>query len=146
MADNDIFGVHGYIFENTFAFIQSGISDTFANMFYFRYVRQGPTKIKIQMSDNDIMSTMSANIRFVAQIHHKIDQNKALVSLLAQIAHFEPVIRIENFSDDSIGVYKAEYNTDMVNRDFNLISIDFTATEEVVLKNTDCECLCVNNC
>lgn len=142
LETNDIFGKNGFFFEDQYQFIASGVTDRVENLFYFRYVKPGTTKFRVK-SENQVDS-ITADVRFVAQISKKVDKATALQSLLAQIAE-NVEFTIMYYSDDTDGIYRAEYNKDAVIRDFYLISIDFQVIEQSVLKY-NCGCLCKSNC
>ncbi len=150
LDQNTLFGTHGYFFKDTFEFLGSGVTDRYVNMFYIRYLRPGPQKIKVRHYDNH--DELTANIRLVVKLSTKVDKQKALNAIIGQILSFAHCngatdnILIDSYSDDSQEIYKSEHSADMVDRDFYLISIDMTIKAEAVLRNIDCDCLCIKNC
>jgi hypothetical protein len=141
LDNNQIFGQNGFFFKNIYEFKEAGISDRLINQFYFRYSKNGVTKFRVK--NVHPINTVTSSVRFVCQITTKLDQQKVLHSLLAQITDgCEDNVTIDFYSDDTDEIFRTEKGVDAVIRDFHLISIDLTVSEETVF--SDCEDFCLN--
>lgn len=143
IEDNDIFGQNGFVYNNSFEFVNGGVSDMFVNLFYIRPANAGPAKHRITRSNPFSIITTTTRYRAVFQLSDKIDCATALSSLMGQVADFDEV-SVVSYSDDSGGIYFAEYNKQKEMDGFNLISIDFDVISESY--PVKCDCLTMELC
>lgn len=131
-----------YIFENKYQFLSSGVSDKYGNMLYFRPVDIGQRKFSVKEDDNGIV-TISSRWRMVVQMG-KDYQNvtETMINILLTVNE----ISLISYSDDTDGVYKAEYGDKEVVRDFNLWLFDFEFRDETARQSTICECITKGSC
>lgn len=139
--NNDLFSKVEY-FENTDAFLASGITDSRSNYIYLRHINNA-NKFRAVPIEGDLRELRS-DVRLVAQIDSKIDVMGAMESLVYQLEeHIE--IQVSSYSDDIYEIYRLENGKalDAV-LPYNLIMINFTTSIEEWKSVGQCKTLCKN--
>lgn len=88
------------------------------------------------------MDQLSSNIRIVFQLPNTTKKDIALNAFLGQLSSMNEVT-IRFFSDDTDGIYKAEYQKECPLRDYYLLSFDVTVSFFTKLSSLYCSNICI---
>ena len=131
----------GFLYRDTYEFEESGVSDRYINLFYIRPLVSSPQKYTFSQV-NDIQYT-HINYRLVVQVGKEYTNVvKTMLNILMTIGN----VRLINYTDDTDGVFFAEYDDVPVNRDFKLYAFDFDLEEIAKYSCKICECITEVSC
>lgn len=136
---NGIFS--GFCYKTDYEFKESGVSDKLVNLFYIRPLTTGQNKYSVTRRDH--MVFIKNKNRLVVQVNRKCSNvDNTFLNILLSVSD---VINLTSYSDDTLGVYKAEYGEGAPIRDFNLLMFDFEFTREEAYDHI-CECINETGC
>lgn len=141
--DNNIFGANAFYYKDSNEFKNGGLDDNKINMFYIRPLNLNATKFNITGKNSYDLLLEKARFRSVFQITKKIEKYTALESIKNQLLTNDN-ITLFNYSDDNLGIYKAEHDKEKEMEQHHLFSFDFDYMIEFIPVN--CECLTIDNC
>jgi hypothetical protein len=130
-----------FVFNDINAFLNTGITDKYINLFYIRPLLSAPNKYIVNYSDHAIKS--KTKYRLVVQNNKKFSNVKeTFLNLLLT----QENVTLLNYTDDTEGVYDAEYNDKEVIREFDLLLFDFELETYLNHSCTLCECIQTIEC
>ena len=131
----------GFLYRDTYEFLESGVSDRYINLFYIRPLVSSPQKYTFSQVDQ--VQYKNIKYRLVVQVGKEfINVVPTMLNILGTIGN----ARLINYTDDTDGVFLSEYDRVPVNRDFKLYAFDFNLEEIVQYSCQICECITEKTC
>ncbi len=130
-----------FYFKDTYDFASSGVSDNLVNLIYVRPLVSTPSKYIFRTFESVRYTT--AKYRLVVQTQKKFTNVvKTMLNILSTVHS----LTLISYTDDTDGVYAAEYNNVDVIRDFDLHAFDFELDQPVGYTCKICECIVEKTC
>lgn len=131
---NNIFKT--FCFKDSYEFVTSGITDKLINLIYVRPLVTGPTKYIFKKQDLETL--VKCKYRLVVQTKKGLTNvAPTIINILSGIKELSLI----SYTDDTDGVYKAEYGEIEVLRSFNLYAFDFDFETDMTYGCEICECI-----